>query len=302
MLDIAHSASLVALRRAPDMSGRSLSWFAQMVEKGKTEPFALVVAINSDFARFLLGVNEDNRSKSRSYEQKIETDIHESNWELNGETIVIAKCGRLNNGQTRLQAVIDSGKTIQTFMVFGVTRESRMTVDMGRPRSAGNFLQMSGAKNAFDAAAITRLLLLFDKGIYEGVRAGIYSPSKPELRKYFEARRKEIEGAIELIKGEPFAKLVGTTPLCAAHVIIHRLTEEGAAVFFAKMLSGSDGVRSLPKSDPIVFLRNRFMRKTVGLRNYEKLETILRYWNAWRAGQKLGGPIPRKGSYPKVTP
>lgn len=297
MLDI---VSNVAPLKPTETIQRQLSWLSEHIERGRREPFAEIVAITPEIARRLLELNESNRGINQKLLAEITDDIEKGNWELNGETIIISKDGYLNNGQHRLLAIVTTGKTLRTLVFFGATRESRMTVDMGRPRSAGNFLAMAGVKNAFNSAAISRLLILYEAGIYEGVRAGYQSPTKQAIRKYYDAHRKEIEGAIEAVKGEKFSRLIGTTPLCAAHVIIHRLTQEGAAVFFCQLLSGSDGNKALSKTNPIIWLRSRFMVKKVDLRSFERLESILRYWNAWRSEQQLHGPIPRKGSYPKV--
>jgi hypothetical protein len=300
MTNIAHNLENVKAYVPPirptDITARQLSWLAERIEKGKSGPFVEIVAITPEIAKRLLELNDGNRPINERLIAEISADIENNRWELNGETIVVSSVGLLNDGQHRLEAVLRTQKTIQSAIMFGVVRESRMTVDMGRQRTAANFLAMSGATHATHSASITKLLILFESNIYDAGRGGVNNPTKQAIRLYYKNHRKEIIAAIDALKGEKFTRNVGMTPLAVAHIITNRANKEDAAVFFSRALTGV----SIKQNDPILFLRQRFMEKNVGLRTHERLETLLRYWNAWKSGRKISKAIPREGAYPKV--
>lgn len=295
MLDM---VSNVAPIKATDTTGRQLSWLAERVEKGKQEPFVEIVAITPQIAQRLLELNDGNRPINERLIAEISADIEANLWVLNGETIIISRDGLLNDGQHRLEAVLRTQTTIQSAIMFGVSREARMTVDMGRQRTAGNFLAMTGATHSNAAAAIAKQLILYETGRYShGSRTGSKPPpTKQEIRRYYARHRKPIVAALEMFANERFTRAAGLTPLGSSHVILTRLNMEEAAVFFTRILDGAN----LKPHDPILWLRSRFTDKSDRSEGYEKLELILRHWNAWRSGRKLSRTIKREGCYPTV--
>jgi hypothetical protein len=298
MLDI---VSNVAPLKPTDTTSRQLSWFAERVEKGKVEPFVEIVAITPEVAKRMLELNDGNRPLNERLLAEISADIEAGRWALNGETIIISKEGLLNDGQHRLEAVIRTQTTIQSAVMFGVEREARMTVDMGRQRTAGNFLAMTGATHSNHAAAIAKLLILFEKGKYSpsngAAKDKLGTPTKQEIRRYYQIHRKRIIAAIDALAHEKFTRTVGLTPLAAAYVILTKLNLEEAAVFFARVLDGT----SLKPHDSILWLRARFVaEQKKRLNPHEKLELILRHWNRWRSGSKVSRHITREGVYPVV--
>jgi hypothetical protein len=278
-------------------SHRELSWLAQRVAQGQKQPFSEIVTITPSIAKHILERNDDNRKVRAALVQQIAADISANRWDLNGEAIIIAKDGTLNDGQHRLNAIIEANKSVQTLVVFGVARDSRYTVDMGAARSVGDFLGMEGAKYWNEAAAIAKMYLIYRKGFYAG--AGVEQRSlftKAAVRAEYWQHEKAINAAIDEIVNTPFAKAVGKSPIAVAHVILTKLNKEAAAYFFAKLLAG-DGLK---KGDAILALRERLIASPEKrMRPYEKLEMILRHWNAWRRGEALSR-YKQMSAYPKL--
>jgi len=69
-----------------------------------------------------------------------------------------SKCGQLNDGQNRCAAVVRSGLTVPTIFVFGLERETRLTVDQGVGKRPGDYLAMSGVANSNHVAAIAAMI------------------------------------------------------------------------------------------------------------------------------------------------
>lgn len=70
-------------------------------------------------------------------------DMSEGRWVLNGETIVFAENGILLDGQHRLAAVIQSGKTVEMTVVRGINNNVNL-FDVGMSRTTGQLVKAEG--------------------------------------------------------------------------------------------------------------------------------------------------------------
>lgn len=285
----------------PDLSTRDLSWFAERVARGQKEVFSETVTITPAIAFRLLEANEENRRENPRKIREIAHDIERGLWQLNGEAIIVSKDGKLNDGQMRLNAIVMADKAVQSIVTFGVTRDSRMTVDMGSQRTNGNFFQMSGILYANNASATMALYGRYMKGVYSGKSGGVDAPAnltKQEIRGLYHRYDKIADKAMAMLHPNKWAMTAGVNPLGAAYIILKQAHSERAEQFFAKVLAGAD----LAQSDPILWLRNVLMEmRGRRLRSWEKLELILRHWNAWIEGREMERRISLRGEYPKVT-
>lgn len=294
MLDMATKAPA----KATDTKHRELSWFSERVEKGRKAPYVEITTVTPTIAARLLEANDGNRPVSERLVAEIAADIEHGFWVLNGETIIVSKDGLLNDGQHRLEAVIRTGRSIETAVMWGVPRHSRLTVDMGKQRTAGNFLAMTGVPYCNNAAAVSKLLLMYSRGHYStgGGKTNIMI-TKQDIRDYYEKNKKAIDKAVSELGNERFPKMIGITPIAAAHVTLTRINSVEAVVFFARLCDGAN----LKPHDPILWLRTRLMsEKKSRLNPHQKFEIILRHWNYWRRGARMSRNIPRDGFYPKV--
>ncbi len=83
-----------------------------------------VETITPPMAKEYLRANTNNyRKLSRSRVKQYAADISAGKWELNGETIVFDENGVLKDGQHRLAGVVMSGKSIQTFVIRGISAD-----------------------------------------------------------------------------------------------------------------------------------------------------------------------------------
>jgi len=288
MADLVTSAP----KRATDLKDRDLSWYAQRLERGRKEIFSEVVTITPDIARHILDTNKDNRPISHRLINGLVHDIQSRNWDLNGEAIVISKDGLLNDGQHRLMAIIEAGEPVQSVMVFGVSRDSRMTVDMGKARTTSNYLSMQSRAHATFAATVAGQWLGFTLGIY-GKVSKTKEVTKRDVIKFYNARQIKIDAAIREY-GARSKRLAGNA-LVTAYLIIWEVDAVHADGFFHMLLSGAN----LDGDDPILWLRSRFTSDNK-LSSAERIEIILRYWNAWKEGRKLTRHLSIMGEYPQV--
>ena len=275
----------------------TLSWFAERVQRGLKQSFSEIVSITPEIANRLLEVNDCNRPVKPRLVSRIEHDILNNQFRLNGEPIIVSEDGRLNDGQHRLMAIIAANKTAESFMTFGVPRDSRFTVDMGDMRTTIDFLKMNTVVNARDASIVAKNLFAYRNHLsHQQQKQGI---GKQDVIDEYNRQRAAIDAAIARFVQESFMRSTKTVPAVAASYVIIANSRATAPVkreaFFAKLSIGAN----LDPASPILHLRSKLLEKAdYDLRRTEaRVELILRHWNAWVADEPVAS-IRMQGKFP----
>jgi hypothetical protein len=268
-----------------------------MIARGGKKMFTEVVTVTPEIAMRLLENNADNRALRPRNIAKMVRDITNDRWEVNGETIIVSENGELNDGQNRLWAIIEADKPVEANVCFGAKRSTRMTVDMGDMRTAGNFLQMSGVPDANYMAAAIRQVYMYERGQYHtgGGQDEKYAPTKPEMLQYYLTHKKELDRAYRTVCNEKLAKAIGKGMAIAAYVVLHRLNPVKCDEFWTHAFNGAN----LDIDDPVLWFRSRMLERLGRVPDRsQKLELVLRYWNKWISGAKLKKHIAIEGKFP----
>ena len=274
------------------------AWFSQRVAKSQHGIFSEIVTITPEMAKYILEQNPDNRAIRNNKVREYASDILAGRWTVNGEPIIIANTGEVNDGQHRLLAIVAADEPLRTNMTFGPERYSRLTVDMGVARTVGDFLGMEGATNRNISAAAAKMIILFRKGSYSDGSGNSIRLTSSEIRDEYWNHQKEFNTAAHYIMNDRFTKLYGSSPLAAAYFLINRANKKEAEYFFHKLKTGD----LLESGDPILMMRLKMTEmRQARLRPFEKLELFLRYWNAWRSGTKLQRAIALRNEWPTIS-
>lgn len=112
-------------------------------------------------AQAALKTNTGNRHLNPSHVQKLRREMDEGRWVDNGEAIKFDNSGRLIDGQHRLSAIalMPPEFRITLTVVRGLDSAAQLTMDLGRKRTAGDFLTMSGYAQGNRLAAAVRFLI-----------------------------------------------------------------------------------------------------------------------------------------------
>jgi hypothetical protein len=86
--------------------------------------------------------NRLNRPVRRRHVAFLSREITEGLWQVNGQAIIIGENEDVIDGQHRLLAIIDSGLTIQSLVVYGVPKEAFKTIDTGAVRTGSDALSV----------------------------------------------------------------------------------------------------------------------------------------------------------------
>lgn len=268
------------------------TWLDKEIDKAKDKPVSGLIELTPALSRVLVQRNPNNRHISWTTVEKFARDIANGAWVLNGEPIIIASDGLLNDGQHRCEAVILADKSIQTVMIVGVERGTRTTLDQGRMRTIGDYLSMEGHNDSVTLGSVAAYAWLW-KDIGTVSRTNRKKATKGELKAFVETYPRLIK-SVEAIpmKGSP---LVGGRPFLAfCHYAFSQLAaKQDVDSFLYQLISGED----LKVGSPILYARNRLMsgqRLLIG----EKCELLFRSWNAWRKEENVktiglqGGELP----------
>lgn len=284
---------------------RADRWFDTQCKAARHTSFGIEGELTPELAERLLANNASNRVLYQTDVDKIARDIENGAWSLNGETIIVSSNGYLNDGQHRCHAVKQAGRSVRTAFWFGVSRDSRLTVDVGRVRTTGDFLHMEDVPNSRVAASVAKNMIQFEARRELSTQPH-RQPSKQEQLDYYNTHP-ELEHVISDTPKD-VQKLGGRALLATAHYIFHRVDEAEASTFIRQLALGTE----LSADDPVYRLREYLLKiysdgrganKYVRLNNNAKLELIVRIWNRRRrkGKTKVSTKVPDlEGTIPKV--
>lgn len=266
----------VVLSKHPEETRRMRAWLEEKIAAGKKKPIAEVVTVTPVLAQLLLDRNPINRPFSARNKSELKQDLAKGQFTFNGESIVVSNTGKLNDGQHRCATVVETGIPIQTVIVFGPDEDSRFTVDIGKSKSASNFLAMQGrAYTHVLAAAVGYIIQWRERG---GISLdGSGAPTKTSVLKAAD----ELKGIDESVAFTQLSmKTVRSHAVLAfCHYAFWKKSGRAAADEFITKLIEGDGLR---KGDPILYCRNRLIGLGREVRAASRIELIFKCWNAYR--------------------
>lgn len=275
--------SLFTAAKSPTAS-RAMRWLQEQVKRARREgAFTITAELTPELAELLLQNNPSNRPVSAKLRDYVR-DIKAGEWHHNGETVIIADTGELNDGQHRCLAVIEAGKAIVTEMVFGVARDTRRTVDTGLKRTVGQHLAMSGRKDSNNMAHAATVAMIYER---HGAiaRNPEWRPTSVEVLEWCDRHPDFYE---HLRWGWRVAhRLRASVGLFAAlHYLCSQRSAIDADAFFSDLIEGE----GLNKGMPVYALRDFLIDNKGSRRRASEAEVAaitIKAWNAFRRNRRV---------------
>lgn len=252
-------------------------------------PSARVVTLTPVLAASLLAANPRNRDKSNKNYGTVLRAIERGEWKLNGEAIKVTADGVLLDGQHRCMAVVDSGISIETFLIEGLPADTQDTMDTGKARSLSDVLQIHGEVNANGLAALIRKFRIREQSglaVAAGTNSGGTFFTIRELLDWLAANPWVRE---YVAPGKAVSRSVPMSGSTAGFLmrVFDEIDRDDSEFFWARLADGID----LSGTHPIYALRkalNSFEESVKGERNQRYLAAItVKAWNAYRAGDEV---------------
>ena len=237
-----------------------------------------LVNVTPELAAQMLRKNTMNRNISAIAVKRYAQAMLSGEWEMNGETIIVATDGTIIDGQQRLHAVIESGKTIPFLIVYNVKKTSISTVDTGVGRTFRHILQIKGSKHATTAATLTKLAWVYDNFDHElkDFSSNI-SLRNTVLELYYDENRDLIERAAAVADNgaHHFVK----SYMALAYYLFARKSPAKADEFIYQVKTGAN----ITTKHPAMTLRLRLYDNVTRKVKMSVRETIAIYIKAWNA-------------------
>ena len=272
---------------------RMTEWVNERVARSKSAVVAERVTLTPVLAAILLDRNDKNRNVSKTTISRLVSDIVGGRWAFNGEPIIVAKNGQLNDGQHRCKAVIEAGKNIDTLIVFGPERETRMTVDTGGLRRVSDFLAMDGFQNVNAFAAVCVFVWQF-KEFGRLARSPESRPTKAQSLLIADHYQQQIVDSLAFVDRKGTRKLTSPAMMAFCHWAIRTYGHPDAAdAFINRLIDGTN----LRRGDAALYCRNRLLDIRGNRWAHDKAELIFHAYNAERRGDscnriQLAGKLP----------
>lgn len=264
---------------SPDRS-RASRWLQEQLKRSRREGvFTISAELTPELAELLLQANSDNRSISQAKLRDYVRDVKAGDWQHNGEPVIVADTGELNDGQHRCGAVIEAGRSITTQMTFGVERETRRTIDIGLKRTIGSILTMTGHPDGNRLAHAATLIMIFDR--HQAIsRNPEHRPTNIEIQDWC-ALHPELKD--QLFWGRRVRHALGGSVglFAALYHLMARKSEADADNFFGSLIDG-EGLR---RGSPIYLLREMLIKERGSKRKLPDADIAalaIKSWNLFR--------------------
>lgn len=253
------------------------TWLDKEIDKAKDKPVSGLIELTPAIARVLMQRNPNNRTISYPTVERFARDITHGVWMLNGEPIIIASDGTMNDGQHRCEAVILADKSIQVIMIVGVARDTRTTLDQGRMRTIGDYLAMDGHSDTVQLGAVGSAIWQWEHNGNVNTKNAGKRPTKGEVKAVIEGNL-QIATSLSAVPAKGSGNVGGRPTLAFCRYAFCRLSPKQEADAFIYALISGEGLLA---GSPILYARNRLtsgQRLTMG----EKVELLFRAWNFHR--------------------
>lgn len=228
--------------------------------------------ITPEMAKAWLEHNTNNRKLTLRLVLEYARAMQENRWMVNGETIKIARDGRLVDGQHRLQACVKAGVAFTAIVVTGVEFDTFDTIDKGRKRTTGDDLGMDGIRNSAAVAAAVKWVTAYRTGAWH---INNVTMSSDETR-LFVAANPDIEDSVarsQNCRDLLYPSLGGA---------LHYLFAEKASIIEADaFMSDLANGANLAANDPVFVLREKLIKDRMTKAKLPKAEVFSMCIRAW---------------------
>jgi len=247
-----------------------------------------VELIGPELAQKYLDKCVRNRRVRKKLVERFAAAMKANHWKLTGESIKFNTKGELIDGQHRLRAIVESGKSIEIVVHRNVPDEAFMELDTGGMRSPGDLLKVAGYDYTHGVASAIRNVL----SIYE-IEAETVTPSslakkrvEPEtLLEWAQTHGEALTDAVRLTMTREMKAICGPPALFAAlYFIFSQANHKAAEEFFTILVEGLGFEHG--RQDPVYQLRKNLLlikdQKHKRRPNFYKAAITIKAWNAYQ--------------------
>lgn len=265
---------------------------ASKLRQGEKKRFTATMEITPDLALAMLEHNDGNRPIRKAKVMKYVKMIREGRFMLTHQGIAFSRGGLLNDGQHRLEAIVEADRAVTMTVTFGAEREEFKAIDFLSVRTASDLIHIEGKTYPALRASIA-------KKRYRSENRSAPRPDLQETTAYESQLPQDImnDACKWATRG---ARITTPTAIGDAYfeIALHTKHPERLEEFWSKFISGAE----LSARDPILKVRNLLLEKpTFGATDEDDAKTkraaaLVQAWNRWILKKPLG-----KVNWPHTT-
>lgn len=243
--------------------------------------------ITPELASEWLKLNTLNRPKKLQKIALYAADMKADHWPRTGATICFSRSGRLLDGQNRLQALVDSGATVRTLVVWDLDDDIFDVIDGGARRTASDVLVIEGYEGWAAACGATAARLSLNLMNGRLPYALTYSPQN--IRRFVNDQP-DLMASVQFIETVPRRPApLPHSAAAALHFFMAQRDSDMADLLMTQLYRGDN----MSADDMVLRLRNNLLgkaqQKAMSTSNdfTQAMAAVIRVWNARRAGRSI---------------
>lgn len=236
-------------------------------------------------AQELIDASPFNRKVGSVTVTKYATEMEARKWWENGQPIILTNGGdrKMLNGAHRCHAIVKSGVTLPFVVVEGVNPHANRTMDIGKPRTLEQMLELESHHAPKQLAEAIGWLIGYARGQRLGMGRGFTVLDKFDL---FELHPELESIAMEYTLRVPGKGFLPQGMYACVHYLLRQKSPEDAVVFMHQVIGGEN----LQKGDPAYTYREgvTHLMEVEGFRKTAILKakcanSLVFAWNRFRA-------------------
>jgi hypothetical protein len=244
--------------------------------------------IGPKLAQKYLDTMKTNRKIRKKLVERYVVAMLANQWKLTGEPIKFNDRGELIDGQHRLTAVVQSGKTIEVDVRRNLHPDVFMDLDTGGMRSPGDMLHVAGFNYTTNVASAIRQassILEVESGIIKPTSMSKKRIAPSVLLEWAQEHSDELLEAVKSTMTKDAKVVCGPPSLHAAlYFLFAQYNRKAAREFYTTLIEGLGF--ELDSHDPVYMLRKQLLafkaNKNVKRPAYYKAALIIKAWNAFQ--------------------
>lgn len=250
-------------------------------QKKYSKELTEITILTPEKAQSLLDTQTDQqRKRSHQHVARYADAMKRGLWRFDATPIKVDWYGNLIDGQHRLSAIIISGISIRTLMVYGLDPEVFQVLDTGKRRNLGDAFRISGESYYNTLASAIGLLALYEKGfLRSGKGSGSFRMPQIEDGIKLLDNHSDIRESVKIVY--PARLVLQESVSCFLHYLFNKKDHNKADEFFEKLASGE----GFKRKDPIRLLRDRLLfnkTEAVKMERLYKIAIAIKAWNVFR--------------------
>lgn len=244
-----------------------------------------IVTMTPEWASQILKQNTHNRPLSKQRVSLCAGLIAAGKWKVTHQGVAIDSNNVLQDGQHRLQAIVQAGVPVQIMMSTGCDPSNFDVIDSGKKRTAADVLGLCGAKHSSKASAGIKGFLQYQR-FPNLVWTGLYCTiDAADIRQFY----KDNASTVEVVTAActtayRLFRQFNASAAISFGLVAAQSQQLGQALAFIELMGSGSG---LGKHNPILSYRN-FLANDRAKRSLQLyLATNIKFFNRWQLGESV---------------